>query len=492
MSQPPAPQYRLTLRVLWLLVVPLGLLIRLNVTTIDPNDFWWHVRTGQITLANGAIPQVDLFSYTQAGQPWVNQAWLMQIVLAQLMAWGGVPLTIFVHALVITAGYTAILWVCAPRYGVRISVLALLLGAAVGLQNWGLRPQTFSFLAFGLLLALIQRHHHGQRSTLWLAVPLFALWVNAHGGFIFGLALLGLYVVAALWDAWRSGTFTAQRSDLLLLCAQSLLAVAALALNPQGLPGMVDYVLGFLQSKATVAYNQEFGPLIIRNTDGIVFAATTFFLIAARLRSHRPFATVQLLWLLAFGLMTLMSRRTAPWYGMALIPILADQLQGWWRTPRPLSPGKPALNIAIAALLLLLTAISLPWLRPAFPTIIERRPFLSDATPVVATTELCTLIPPGSRGYQTLAFASYLPVGCPDLPVFIDTRFELYTTEQWDDYIDFHTGRYNWHQHAQAYGMDYLFVSPVEQPDLAAAAEEHPAWQAVYEDEQAIIFRKAP
>jgi hypothetical protein len=91
-----------------------------------------------------------------------------------------------------------------------------------------------------------------------------------------------------------------------------------------------------------------------------------------------------------------------------------------------------------------------------------------------------------------LAFASYLPVGCPDLPVFIDTRFELYPTEQWEAYLAFHAGRYNWNELTQAYGMTYLFVSPEEQPHLVAAATAHPDWQSIYEDEQAVIFRKAP
>src|SRR3954452_23688374 len=152
-----------TLRSFWLWLVPWGLFLRLCINPIAPNDFWWHVRTGQMILQQHAIPVVDLFTFTRAGAPWINQAWLMQVLLALLMQWGGEPLVIFVHALMITAGYTLILRVCAPRYGVRISVWATVASLVIGIQSWAVRPQSFSFLAFGLLVSLIELHHQGRR-----------------------------------------------------------------------------------------------------------------------------------------------------------------------------------------------------------------------------------------------------------------------------------------------------------------------------------------
>ena len=226
-----APHSWFTLRNLWLWLVPWGLFVRLCLSTIAPNDFWWHVRTGQLILQTRAIPTIDLFTYTQPGAPWINQAWLMQVALAQLMAWGGVPLVIFAHALTITAGYTLILRACAPRYGVRTSVWATVIGVFVGIQSWAVRPQSFSFLAFGILLYLIEKHRQGQRNALWWAIPLFAVWVNAHGVFVFGLAALGLYTFGTVWDALWAREWQTRRRELLLLCAQALLAVAALALS---------------------------------------------------------------------------------------------------------------------------------------------------------------------------------------------------------------------------------------------------------------------
>ena len=131
-----APHSWFTLRNLWLWFVPWGLFVRLCLSTIAPNDFWWHVRTGQLILQTRAIPTIDLFTYTQPGAPWINQAWLMQVALAQLMAWGGVPLVIFAHALTITAGYTLILRACAPRRLLSISKCAAAAWFMRWVKNW--------------------------------------------------------------------------------------------------------------------------------------------------------------------------------------------------------------------------------------------------------------------------------------------------------------------------------------------------------------------
>ncbi len=414
----------------------------------------------------------------------------MQVVLALLMSWGDVPLVIFVHALTITTGYVLILRTCAPHYGVRISVWATLVGALVGIQSWEVRPQSISFLAFGLLLLLIERHRQGQRRALWWAVPLFALWVNAHGVFVFGLAALGLYVVGTLWDALWAQEWRTRRTEYLELCAQGLFAVAALAVNPQGPVGLVTYILGFFQSQTTLQYNLEFAPITIRSADGIAFALAILLLVVARLNSTTRLTSVQTLMLLAFVAMTLFSRRSAAWFGMIQIPILAGLLQGWWRVPSALLPGKPILMASIFGLLLLFSLLLLPWWRTSIPQYAKERPLLAATTPVEAASYLCAKFAPGTQGYQEIGFASYLEAVCPTLPVFMDTRFELYPTTQWNDYIDMQNGRYNWASIAEQYDMEYLLVALEEQPHLVAAAQANLVWQEIYRDDRAVIFER--
>jgi hypothetical protein len=52
-------------------------------------DDWLHLRTGQLIWETGAVPRVDLYSYTLPGEPWVDVYWLFQLGLHGLYALGG-------------------------------------------------------------------------------------------------------------------------------------------------------------------------------------------------------------------------------------------------------------------------------------------------------------------------------------------------------------------------------------------------------------------
>ena len=38
-------------------------------------DMWWQLLSGKWMLENGAITRTDVFSYTMAGQKWINVKW---------------------------------------------------------------------------------------------------------------------------------------------------------------------------------------------------------------------------------------------------------------------------------------------------------------------------------------------------------------------------------------------------------------------------------
>ena len=75
----------------------------------------------------------------------------------------------------------------------------------------------------------------------------------------------------------------------------------------------------------------------------------------------------------------------------------------------------------------------MPFWRDAVPRLPAS--LLSGRTPVEATSVLCDRLPDDARVYQDFAFASYQEWACPRLPVFSDTRLELYPFEQWADYF---------------------------------------------------------
>lgn len=495
----------LTLSTIWWWVVPVTIFCVSILQPVKPNDFWWHIRTGQIILSTGHIPTIDAFSFTRTGEIWINQSWLMQITLyvlyrigagpidlvGNLANSGGLALVLLAHAIWITIGYSLVLLTVGRRLGIRVAAVATFLGVTLGLSDWAVRPQSVSFLFFGILIYLIEEHRAGQTRKLWWTVPLFALWVNSHGGFIFGVGALGFYVLGQLWIFWRSHMPKSNRRSMFALAANGLLTLVALSLNPQGPIGIINYVLSFFRSDVTIQLNSEFVPLTLRQTNGLLLFGVLLFLVFCLLRTRWRLQPYQVISLLAFLTLALYTQRGLPWLGIIMIPILADGLNHLWTGNKTIHPGKAGLNGAILVIFGLSVLMALPWWRGSLPLPQEKRVLASINTPQAATAFLCRQADTTERPirvYQHFAFASYQIWACPDLPVFIDTRIEMYDGRIWTDYFAISEGRFDWTSVAKDHGITHLFLDPLEQPQAIRAAQSNICWSQTYQDDVAVIF----
>jgi len=496
--------------------------------SVAPNDLWWHLRAGEWMLAHRTIPHVDLFSYTQAGAPWVYQAWLAEVILACVHRAGGVALLVAFGAALTLAGYGLALRAAKTRTGAnrRAAALAMLLGMIVGTPAWQVRPQVLSVALFGALIAVLYAGPGAARRAgdaplpraAWLLPVGFALWANLHGGFIFGLLALGIQVAAQIWQ-WLRGeaegeeslpwaarlragatqvpraAWTSPRARWATFpwawVAVGLLSLAATLATPLG-TGMVGYVLGFAQHPVTRNLNMEFAPLNARQGVGIAFLVHLGLLVSLWLwRGHRPSMRETLL-LLAFGGLTMVAVRGVIWYGLATTPMLARAVAEvpMFRRERE-QRGIVAINRALVGLLGLAAIVTLPWLRGYLPhpAIDPAHPYLGKDTPVAAVAALREMADGDElRPFHSEAYGSYLIYAAPEIPVFVDTRIELYPPEQWDDYLAASSARYDWYERLHAYGVNLLLLDKERQPDLLEAAQVDGRWELVYEDEAAAML----
>src|SRR5688572_10377149 len=65
-----------------------GVFVRTQQLPIDP-DTWWHVAAGERILQERALPEVDAFSFTAAGTPWIAYEWLGEVLMALAARLGG-------------------------------------------------------------------------------------------------------------------------------------------------------------------------------------------------------------------------------------------------------------------------------------------------------------------------------------------------------------------------------------------------------------------
>jgi hypothetical protein len=196
-------------------------------------DVWWHLRSGQLVLERGAVPRVDLFTYTNADRPWVDLYWLFQIVLAFLYRAGGPSALVLFKAI----SGVVIVWLssAARVRGARAwpLVLAWLPGVVMLSGRLVERPELASLLFLAGFLAVLGRAPERPR-LLWLLPAQQVLWVNCHGFFVLGPLVLGAYWVelatARMWPA----TLPDARPPLKVLVPATGATLLACGLNPYG------------------------------------------------------------------------------------------------------------------------------------------------------------------------------------------------------------------------------------------------------------------
>jgi hypothetical protein len=73
----------------------------------------------------------------------------------------------------------------------------------------------------------------------------------------------------------------------------------------------------------------------------------------------------------------------------------------------------------------------------------------------------------------------------------VDNRFEAHPPEVWEEYSTISRGHASWQRRLDAHGITRLALNPETQDGLLSAVRESAAWDAVYEDNQAVVFVRA-
>jgi hypothetical protein len=239
-----------TLSRLWaVLAVALPVLGAL-LASLPMTDLAYQLRAGAQILDGAGIPQVDTWTYTVAGQPWHDQQWGAQVLLAAVGRLGGWTALAVLRAILVGAVF-GLVALAARRSGadVRTASLSALLAFAVSAVALALRPQLFALVLFGSLLLLIVERRRQPR-LLWLSVPIVAVWANLHGSFFLGPALLGL--------TWLDDAVN-RRPGARWLLVIALVASATALLNPAGLD-VWRYALGLSTDRNVTARVTEWQP----------------------------------------------------------------------------------------------------------------------------------------------------------------------------------------------------------------------------------------
>ncbi len=238
-----------------------ALFLAMSLTPLTNNDIWLHMANGEWILSHGRVPLTDPYSFSAAGNRFYAHEWLAGVIFELVHRAAGVAGLILFKTL-LGALALALAARAAWERGARWLPLMTGLGVALVIVNSRFleRPEMFSYVFTALYVLVLGREHArlaGEPlpgpgvwrglarprtllggSLLWPLVPVQWAWVQIHGYFLTGLALLGLFVAAEAGARLlrRLGTGTGRVVTPRLASGAAALAVMILLglANPNG------------------------------------------------------------------------------------------------------------------------------------------------------------------------------------------------------------------------------------------------------------------
>jgi len=219
-------------------IIALLIVIEVLVTccnVVGAFDFPWQFSEGQFILNHGYPTKSVLQAYGEISPNFENEYIVYEFLIAgvhRIAGWIG--LCIFFGLLCFFI-YLPCLWAFLQSRGRFILIDLCLFSLAQFIVNMRLaaRPELIAescYVLTGIMLVRWPGPSWSGRQTLALAL-VFCVWANAHGSFLLGLIMLGLWYAQLFLFRWRSffiiGDFAWLRPGLA--------ALIGCALNPYGL-----------------------------------------------------------------------------------------------------------------------------------------------------------------------------------------------------------------------------------------------------------------
>ena len=487
----------------------LGLLyLILSFHPLWHTDLWGHLAYGRLIVSAKTLPATEPLMPLAAGVPFIDTAWLSQVIGFEAMNRLGVTSLMFLYAASITGMAGLLVW-----RGYQRSQNAAITLAGLLLWLWGcwqhlniMRPQMAGMLCFILLLTLVTSRH--RRTWHWFAVPaLFAAWANLHGSFLVGLVLLGGMAIGRGLDlAVRCGELQAIRRDSQVrrFVLMLELAGAAVLLNPYGLRLYAEVFA--IAGNSNVAELTEWGPLQLRMAQGQATAVIALLLIVLYRLSPRRVTAAEVLLLFGFGASALWSSRMLVWWVPLAVTFGMQHAGAIWHQWRANSELQlPVLRSGRWSVI----TVGILWICFAFTPFggrvlhgnegkLKLDKLLSRQTPLGVVEHLKKLSDqnrlPRGMAFNTYEWGDYLLWGGPPkLKVFLASHVHLMPREVWNDYVAISNGASGWEEMLDRYGVNLIALDAATHSPLIGRLRENENWRQTYSDNDGAVFvrRKA-
>lgn len=477
----------------------------LSVRLLGDAGIGWHIRTGQQILLTHTIPHVDSFSSSSQGKPWFAWEWLYDVIVGQLDSIAGLNGVVWWTAVIIAVVFAwAFQWLLARGTNLLIALVLLLLAVSASMIHFLARPHVVNWLftlAWFWILDATERSCFKDRGLrgrwLWALPVLMLVWVNLHGGFLLGFALLGIYWLGALWT-WFNSRENRIEESLEKIAAgkrvRSLIwvglasALASLA-NPYGWK-LHQHVYQYLSNRFLMDHIEEFQSPNFHGVAQRCFLLLLLITLAVLAARTRKLSVSELLTVLLAVYTGLYSSRSLPVSSILLAiivgPMLPELSAGFFHRMSAIESrlrGHVWPIVAVVATFLIAVnhgrVGSSQWMDAHFdPT---RMPVEAVNALDQSSIDGPILTPDYWGGY--LIYRLY-----PRTQVVLDDRHDFYGADFFKLYLRMMHVEFGWDEFLHRYKPQYVLV-PRESP-LANMLMKTAGWKVIHIDEVSITFRR--
>lgn len=224
-------------------------------------DLGRHITNGK--LISGALARgldlrdytplfANFYSYTEPTRTVINHHWLSGVLFHYLYESFGFNGLELINVFLLIAANLIFFFAARTQNNKNLALLILILCIPITCMRVEVRPESFSYLLMGiefLLISLFLKNKISKKFLL-ISIPLLQFfWINLHLFFIYGLLVIGAYLLSFIINKNQENT---------KVFAQLLgYSIIASLLNPAHIFGLLEPLLIFKDYAYTIAENQS-------------------------------------------------------------------------------------------------------------------------------------------------------------------------------------------------------------------------------------------
>lgn len=454
------------------------------------SDLGRHITLGNYILANGAIPDSNILSYTKPNEPRPPYEWGSQVLIALANKYLGLDGVILLFAIIIALSFPLTYQNSIKNNRTPvISFLLVIIAIAASSIHWLPRPHVFTFLLLAIWTDQLQKARLSKTSSLFIFPVLMVIWANLHGGFVFGLLAWLAYFAGAIWE--KIARAENDNSNLLRFTQIGLYSIPATFITPDGwnnwkgvLGNNSIYILKNTQETNPPNFLlPEMWPFLLL----LVLAVFIFSLSRHKIHAGQGFLMA------GMAILSLSMVRNIPLFCIIAVPILSQaskkilsRFQAWSGLEENMAVLQEKSVKGLWSTIFLVLIFSNILLQRS-NGITSANQFNRMVFPVAAVDWLEKNPQPGKM-FNEFNWGGYLEMQLWPQLVFLDSQTDFYGEGLVREYQQVISADKNWEQVIHKYDIQWVLIgkqSPLNM-ELETASK---SWELLYSDNIAVIYK---